>query len=453
MHGKLANVGLMKTTWGSVRTTVAATAATALAAGFILAGAGAAQAAGPYDAVTSSSLRNFASAVEYVAMFGSGNYDDTEAADLSDWGWSEGGNPNTEVEMWVEGSGGSWKATARDVRGGAEYSYSSNSVFNGGSAASVHVSAQQPTDPVGPAGLTVHHLSDGVDAEALAAALAGVAPSAICDGLLFVKGTHQSGSSVSDQYLACSQTARVTGATARSVLLAVRSAGGDAALSAVGLYYVGAGTAPAAAPAWTQQVNPAPPSGPTLPSRLPDFWRVGAVASALLSTNPALSPSYAETVATQCLARMAAAGLDAYSDCKSDRMFVVGQDGTTDEATDHDADAITSYPAWVQLDYRPAAENTSPRGWYASQPECSSITGQQCDEFPFFASAQGGRDASPRPSLRMINAAHNQQEGYNYNSFLATCGLYAAPANDRQYLVVPMPSGSGVPTLNICNGN
>lgn len=53
----------------------------------------------------------------------------------------------------------------------------------------------------------------------------------------------------------------------------------------------------------------------------------------------------------------------------------------------------------------------------------------------------------------MINAAHNQQEGYNYNSFLATCGLYAAPAGDRQYLVVPMPSGSGVPTLNICNGN
>jgi hypothetical protein len=437
---------------GTLRTTIAATAATALAAALLTIGASPAQAAGPYDAVTSSSLRNFATAVEYSAMFGSGNYDDTKASDLSDWGWSESGNATTAIEMWVEGNGDSWKAIARDIRGGDEFSYSSNSSFNGGSAASVHASAQQPTSAVGAAGLTVHRLSDGLDTEALAASLLAIAPSQLCDGLAFVPGTHNLGSSLTDQYIACTRAAQAAGATSRSVLLAVRSSGGAAALSALAIYYVGAGTAPASVPTWATGPNSAPTTAPQPPTALPDFWRVDAVASAIVTANAgALSMTAARTIANQCLARASYAGLDANSKCKSTPMFVTGQDGTTDEATDHDAEAIASYPAWVRLDYRPGAENPSYSGWQRTQPECVSEAGKQCDEYPFFASAQGGGQAAPRPHLKMINKEHNEQEGRNYNSFLAACGLYAAPANDREFLVIPMPSGSGLPTLNVCN--
>ncbi|WP_139196365.1 MULTISPECIES: NucA/NucB deoxyribonuclease domain-containing protein [unclassified Curtobacterium] len=413
-----------------------------------------AQAAGPYDAVTSSSLRNFATAVEYSAIFGSGNYDDTNASDLSDWGWSESGNSTTAIEMWVEGNGDSWKATARDTRGGDEYSYSSNSAFNGGSAASVRASAQQPTSAVGAAGLTVHRLSDGLDAEALAASLLAIAPSQLCDGLAFVPGTHNLGSSLTDQYIACTRAAQASGATSRSVLLAVRSSGGAAALSALAIYYVGDGTQTATAPAWTQQANPAPPSAPEPPAQLPGFWRVGAVASALTGTNPDLTPSDAQVAAKQCIAYVAAAGQNPYDECKHRPIFVSGQEDAVDEATNHDIDAMLTHPAWVLQDYRPAAENPSPRSWYSSSPACQNQpAGNSCDEFPLYSTLQGGNTASPLPSLRSITSTDNSAQGGQYGSFVTKCHLNTAPRSERGIVWAPAPRGSAVATLKICNGH
>lgn len=450
----LCQGGVMSRVRGVLRTIVAASAATALAAALLTISPTPAQAAGPYDAVTASSLRNFASAVEYSALFGSGNYDDTKASDLSDWGWSESGNPTMSVEMWVEGNGDSWKAIARDTRGGGEYSYSSDSSFNGGSAASVHASAQQPTSAVGDAGLTVHHLSDGLDPEALAVALAAIAPVQLCEGLAFVPGTHNSRSSLTDQYIACTLAALADGATSRSVLLAVRSSGGAAALAAIAIYFVGDGTQPATVPSWVQQPVPVPPSAPEPPAELPGFWRVGAVASALTGLNPDLAPGDAEMAAKQCIAYVASAGQNPYDACKNRPIFVSGQEAAVNEATNHDIDALLTYPAWVLQDYRPGTENPSSRDWYKSYPVCQNQpAGNSCDEFPLYGTLQGGSTASPLPSLRSITSKKNSAQGGQYGNFVRKCHLNTAPSTERGIVWAPAPRGSAVSTMKICNGH
>jgi len=56
--------------------------------------------------------------------------------------------------------------------------------------------------------------------------------------------------------------------------------------------------------------------------------------------------------------------------------------------------------AWtVALTYRPAAYNPSGEGWYNSHPLCAEKTiDQDCDEYPFRATEQGGETAVPFPA-------------------------------------------------------
>lgn len=40
-------------------------------------------------------------------------------------------------------------------------------------------------------------------------------------------------------------------------------------------------------------------------------------------------------------------------------------------ATDHDIEALTQVPSWVELTYLPSALNPSPSGWQSNYPACA----------------------------------------------------------------------------------
>lgn len=416
----------------------------------------AAQASSIYDVATVSSLRNMTDAMTYYSFFGStGSYEGATAAELQAQGWSPAAN--VEYKIWIEGNGQDYRAVAQDVRNGSQISFTTTGSFNGRSAGSVGLSSPQPSTVPALATFTVSDLNSSLDSDALGALLAagGVALSDICAATLFVPGTHQAGSSVSDQSLACESAASASGATIESVLLALRTAGGTAALSAIALYFVGAGTSPASAPSWVQNADPKPGTAPTPPQTLPPLWRLPKSAPQFATDN-GTSDAASTTVLTQCFALVAAAGTlgDPYDTCKNMPIFASGQSDVP-EATNHDLEALQQVPIWAKLDYRPSSENPSPEQWYKNYSACvGAVSGQNCDEYPFRASLQGGAQAVPFPSLKIIDGPQNQLQGSLYNSFLSACHLKTKPVGDRAFLAIPIPSTApALPSLALCNGN
>jgi hypothetical protein len=133
------------------------------------------------------------------------------------------------------------------------------------------------------------------------------------------------------------------------------------------------------------------------------------------------------------------------------------------EATRHDLEAIARNPAWVELTYEPNGPNTH---WYESSSETddpsvpcvgNALAGTQCDEFPFWASQQGGPLARPLPHLKLINADDNQREGGKYGNFASVCHmsdrLSSPEFGNGDLLVLPSDPALAVPTLRMCNGN
>jgi hypothetical protein len=412
----------------------------------------AAQASSIYDVATVSSLRNMVDAMTYYSYFGStGSYEGVTASELQAQGWSPAAN--VEYRVWIEGTGQDYRAVAQDVRNGSQVSFTTAGSFNGRSAGSVGVSSPQPSLAPTVATFMLSDLNSSLDSDALSALLAagGVTLSDICAATLFVPGTHQAGSSVSDQSLACESAASATGATTSSVLLALRTAGGAAALAAIAQYFVGAGTSPAIAPPWVHDTNPKPGTAPTPPQTLPPLWRLPKKAPQFAAQN-GISDSVAQIVLAQCYSRVSFAGAgDPYKECSDKPIFASGR-SDVDVATDHDIEALTQVPSWVGLSYRPAALNPSPSGWQSNDPACAGKTQEQnCDEYPFLATEQGGAQAVPFPSLKLINGAKNQLQGSLYSSFLATCHVTQA---DKEFLAIPLPpSAAALPTLAICNGH
>ena len=106
----------------------------------------------------------------------------------------------------------------------------------------------------------------------------------------------------------------------------------------------------------------------------------------------------------------------------------------------------------MQQDYRAAANNPSPRRWYSSDQICvdANAAGLDCDEFPYYATLQGGGLAVPRPSLKGVDHNQNILLGTRYGSFLADCKVNEGDP----FLVIPVPpSAPTVPTLEVCNGH
>jgi len=156
-------------------------------------------------------------------------------------------------------------------------------------------------------------------------------------------------------------------------------------------------------------------------------------------------------VMRQCVALAHRPGaLFSEDDCASKPIFSPGSDVL--EATRHDADAQLINPSWGKLHYQSRASKALtgvPNTWY-NQYVCDGTGGvdKQCDEFPFYASLEGG----PGTSLRYIDAEDNAREGRFYSYFLRACGLPSGDvaSDDSEFLVVPIPLHGGPKTSAWC---
>jgi len=283
--------------------------------------------------------------------------------------------------------------------------------------------------------------ADDFNLLALAAMFAG--PSQVCSALLFYPGTHLRGSSLSDQYLACEE-AVAAGKSTASVLRGVAAAGGG---TAVLWYLYEEKTKEQTSPEQTE------PEEETEPLPVPPVgWpgEIGAEAATLRELNSQLeSEREARIVMKQCQ-RLASRAALPTSRCTELPIFASG-DLDVPQATKHDLEALLRYPRWVKLNYEDSATKPN-RAWYNAYSVCDeSPRIRNCDEFPFFSTEQGGGSAKPRPSLKLIDAKQNKRQGGKLARFYSACGINIGQG--KPFLNVPMPPGSNVPTLILCNGN
>jgi len=94
--------------------------------------------------------------------------------------------------------------------------------------------------------------------------------------------------------------------------------------------------------------------------------------------------------------------------------------------------------------------NQASAGWYNSPAytECWGLTGgntgNDCDEYPYRSTHEGG----PGASLRPVPSSDNQGEGNGISSFYPTCGI---TNNDgKEFAVVPMTWESAPATFYYC---
>lgn len=412
----------------------------------------AANAASIYDTPASTSLRNLVSAMSMYGLMNGNNYANVTRAALQPWGWTPGAND--AVDLWVEGTGSQWRATLRDVRGSAEFSYATTGVFNGLTAGTRGQSSPQPLAPSTVAGVRIYANTNMINETALAAALAASTVSLLelCASTAVIPGPRTGTSSLPNHTVACYAAAGLPGATALSVLRALAgTAAGRAALASIARTFIvrSGGVTTVQTPSWVDVGAPetqVPTAPPVYDDPLGSEWRASSFAAALATAN-GLTSSQGAVAADQCLKAVAAAmnGDDPYDRCRTTPIFLSGRDVPT--ATDHDLEALMVNPGWVALNY----ENKTRVRWYATDPRCVSANmDNHCDEYPFQRTAQGGPTATPPVSLKVINGLDNTTQGGQYGWFINACAVDSRPAKD--FLAVPIPpSFVGVPTFHVCN--
>jgi hypothetical protein len=176
----------------------------------------------------------------------------------------------------------------------------------------------------------------------------------------------------------------------------------------------------------------------------PSAEQVENVSAAWAEKNPEseLTPETRKVLAADCL-KTADKGSYALSDCDSVPVFVPGSD--VSEAAIHDELAIEAEPKWAKLNYESSEIKLGNGEKRANEtPGCSGTKPAEdlCDEYPFFASVQGGSTHSP--SLEWVNAKDNSEEGSRYSAFLKKCEI----AEHGPFLVTPTQT---VPTTWLCN--
>jgi hypothetical protein len=143
----------------------------------------------------------------------------------------------------------------------------------------------------------------------------------------------------------------------------------------------------------------------------------------------------------------------AISECETLPIFISGDEVPT--ATQHDIEALDGYPAWIKLNYESSAakEGKVSRTWYTGLGGCSGTKPAEssCDEYPFYATQQGGPEDSPEPSLKWVNEEDNSKQGSKYSGFVSACGMAARSATDYAFLASPARPPLEIPTTRLCN--
>jgi deoxyribonuclease NucA/NucB len=263
--------------------------------------------------------------------------------------------------------------------------------------------------------------------------------------------THAEGSSLSDQALAYSGylAAGLVSAYALEKVIAAEPAGSDLAAWMVAYFDP---SEPAPEPTVIPDAPTAvlPPEDLSIPRSLEE-----AVTESILrrTKSRAVSREDARTIARKCIREVALAGLapiDGKNPCEQLPIFVPGYSAPL--TTAHDDQAIAANPAWARLNFVSGSERDLSRGWYTTYEPCIPpypMQGVQCDEYPFYASAQSG----PGASLQLIDELDNQRAGGFYNAFANTYCHLKGPTTSPDplgdpFLVVPLLA---VPTIpDIC---
>lgn len=157
------------------------------------------------------------------------------------------------------------------------------------------------------------------------------------------------------------------------------------------------------------------------------------------------------------------------------RIFIAGDKtytgGSTLAATMHDFEVLSNHLSLLKRNYEYTMGYKAPlRRWYEAYPECADRGGTRaCDEFPLFGTEQGGPYgrvpvALRYPSLSIIDAGENSNEGVAYSGYTGTsrCGFATGtpPAIEGStstggtpfiWLAIP-PAVRSVPTGGICVG-
>jgi hypothetical protein len=182
---------------------------------------------------------------------------------------------------------------------------------------------------------------------------------------------------------------------------------------------------------------------------------VEQVAEALQANNTEskLTGEEAETISKTCLEDAEDAGDPGVEDCETLPIFASGSDVSS--ATEHDLKALGEHPTWVKLNYesKEAKESKEEREWYKGLGGCSGTApeGDSCDEYPFFASQQGGGKAEIFPSLEWVNKEDNSKQGGKYGNFVTACGMAARSSTDYAFLAIPLAPITKIPTTRLCN--
>jgi hypothetical protein len=315
---------------------------------------------------------------------------------------------------------------------------------------------------------------EGVDPNNLADYLiaTGVSVEDIDAAFLDFVGTHFEESSLTDQQLEF-DAAIHGGATIADALKAAAKYGGLPAGGTL-LWFLSTQFSP--------QVTSPPPPTDSQPPTGPTFGVKPPVPGAatyeddltndILMSKPSYTHQQARIAAEMCV-QTAQFGIATGSlspsingkyPCSGLPIFMPG--GENPATTQHDYNAIfgtsqgVGNPEWVLLNYVSSADRTASglsRGWAQSQPACAGqtggATGLDCDEYPYFSSAQSG----PGASLLPVPLGQNRSAGSKYGWFTRTCGLQSGgpvaaqqAANGSPFLVVPMAFSGAPPTAYVC---
>jgi len=272
----------------------------------------------------------------------------------------------------------------------------------------------------------------------------------VCDDLLSYPGTHNESSSATDQWLACD--AAVTARKSMSEVLKAVSLSGTGVLM------------------WLMYEHMMPTLDPAfeapyfeVPATMPQAWPVDDLANRymLQTRGNDISQDDAAVAAQVCLWY---AARDSLSKSACDRMPIFFTGADVNKATTHDAQQIFLHPEWVKLNYEYGAGKAAvqDRDWYKREEPCTERPpeeGDQCDEYPFWASEQGGPLARPlTPHLQWVDGIDNTRQGSKYSGFISKCGLTSgtsyADANatgGTAFLVIPLMPALHIPTFSICN--
>jgi hypothetical protein len=116
-------------------------------------------------------------------------------------------------------------------------------------------------------------------------------------------------------------------------------------------------------------------------------------------------------------------------------VFFPGLD--TLKTTDHIRDAIASGHSVILHRKKPPHS----RSWIYNTGGCrlnwASVTGLECDEYPFANSEEGGRLGSPTPSTRLVPDWEQNRQGGLLSSFFDACDIKPNDSLRGGFAVVP----------------